>query len=217
MNMTCAFFDLDHTLVSTSTGLLWYKYLRKKGHASVFDTLKALYAYFRYRMNSLDIKTLAEREVRKVTGISERTMIEMCERWFHDMVKQHISPRAVEVVNEHRAKGHVLAILSAATPYTVDPVKRHLGIDHGICTHLDVKEGRFTGKLVEPYCYGEGKIYWAERFADESGLSLSDCYFYTDSFTDLPMLERVGMPRPVNPDRLLEAEAHKRGWPIVKF
>ncbi|UCD58555.1 MAG: HAD family hydrolase [Candidatus Hydrogenedentota bacterium] len=215
--MTGAFFDLDNTLVSKSTGLLYYRYLRKKGHTSVFDTVKALYAYIRYRMNSLDIRTLAEREVRRVAGMSEEAMVELCERWFDEMVKRHISPRAVEVVNEHRSKGHLLAILSAATPYAVGPVRRHLGIEHGICTHLVVRDGRFTGELVEPYCYGEGKVYWAKRFAKEHELRLEDCYFYTDSFTDLPMLEKVGMPRTVNPDRLLEAEARERGWPIMRF
>lgn len=215
--MTGVFFDLDNTLVTKSTGLLYYRYLRQKGHASFTDTLKALYFWLRYRMNSLDIKSLAEREVRKVTGMSERAMIELCDRWFHDMVRYYISPRAIEAVNEHRAKGHLLAILSAATPYTVNPVKKFLRIEHGLCTRLEVAEGRFTGRLVEPYCYGEGKLYWAERFVNKLGVRLEDFYFYTDSYTDLPVLERVGMPRPVNPDRLLEAEANRRGWPITRF
>jgi HAD superfamily hydrolase (TIGR01490 family) len=215
--MTGVFFDLDNTLLSTSSGLLWYRYLRKKGKASTFGIVKAVYAYIRYRRNSLDIRSLAQREVMKVAGMREADMVAMCERWFDEMVKNYIYPRAVEVVNEHREQGHTLAILSAATPYTVNPVKRHLGIEHGICTRLVVREGRFTGELVEPYCYGDGKSYWAERFADEHGVSLEESYFYTDSFTDMPMLERVGMPMPVNPDRLLEAEARRRGWPIVKF
>jgi HAD superfamily hydrolase (TIGR01490 family) len=215
--MTSAFFDLDNTLVTKSTGLLYYKYLRQKGYASIFDTMKALYFWLRYRMNSLDIKSLAEREVRKVAGMSERAMIELCDRWFHDMVRHYISSRAIETVNKHREQGHMLAILSAATPYTVNPVKKFLKIDHGLCTHLVVKDGCFTGELVEPYCYGEGKLYWAKRFAQENGIDLKDAYFYTDSYTDLPVLEHVGMPRPVNPDRLLEAEANRRGWPITRF
>ncbi|NQU08330.1 MAG: HAD family hydrolase [Candidatus Abyssubacteria bacterium] len=215
--MTTVFFDLDNTLVSTSTGILWYRYLRKKGHGSILGTAKMLYAYLRYRRNSLDIKTLAESEVKKVAGMPEDQMIDICERWFDEMVKHYIYPRAVEVINEHRSKGHTLAILSAATPYTVNPVKKHLDIEHGICTDLVVRDGRFTGEIVEPYCYGEGKTYWAERFANENGLSLEESYFYTDSFTDMPMLERVGYPKIVNPDKLLEAEASRRGWPILKF
>ena len=130
--------------------------------------------------NSLDIKTLAEKEMKKVIGIREDAMIQMCQQWFDEMVRQYIYPRAVEVVNEHREQGHVLAILSAATAYAVGPVKRHLDIEHGICTHLVVKNGCFTGELVEPYCYGEGKPYWAERFAKNNNLRLEDCYFYTD-------------------------------------
>ncbi len=215
--MTTAFFDLDNTLVSTSTGLLWFRYLRRKGHTSLWEVAKALYAYVLYRRNALDLKSLAEREVKRLAGLPEQTMIDMCERWFDEMVKDYIYPRAIEVVNEHRAKGHRLAILSAATPYVVNPVKEHLGIEHGICTGLVVRDGLFTGELVEPYCYGEGKIYWAERYAEENGISLGDSYFYTDSYTDLPMLEKVGMPRVVNPDKLLEAEAGRRDWPIENF
>ena len=215
--MTTAFFDLDNTLVRTSTGLLWFRYLRRKGHTSTWDVVKALYAYVRYRRNSLDLESLAEREVKRISGMSEQAMIDLCEVWFEEMVKSYIYPRAVEVVNEHKSKGHKLVILSAATAYVVNPVKEHLGIEDGICTRLVVRDGFFTGELVEPYCYGEGKIYWAEKYADENDINLEDCYFYTDSYTDLPMLEKVGMPVAVNPDKLLEAEAKKRGWPIVKF
>lgn len=215
--MTGVFFDLDNTLLSTSSGLLWYKYLRKKRRITILSLAKIVLAYVRYRRNSLDVRTLAEKEVQKVAGMSEEEMIAICERWFDEMVKHYIYPRAVDVVNEHRAKGHMLVILSAATPYSVNPVMKHLDIEHGICTKLEIENGLFTGKIVEPYCYGEGKIYWAEQFAKEKGLRFEDCYFYTDSYTDLPMLEKVGMPRPVNSDRLLEAEARKRDWPTMKF
>jgi len=215
--IVAAFFDLDNTVVSTSTGILWYKYLRKKGHASFWGVAKVLFAYLRYRRNTLDIRALAEKEVKRVAGMPEKQMIELCDRWFDDMVKHYIYPRAVEVIDEHKAQGHELAILSAATLYAVNPVKRHLGIEHGLCTRLEVRDERFTGKLVKPYCYGEGKIYWAELFAKESGVSLEDSYFYTDSYSDLPMLEKVGKPRVVNPDRLLEEEAKRRDWPILRF
>ena len=216
-NTTTAFFDLDNTIVRTSTGILWFRYMRRKGHTSSWEVVKAFYAYMRYRRNSLDIESLAEREVKRLANTSEEKMIEISEQWFDEMVKGYIYPRAIEVVNDHKAKGHKLAILSAATIYAVGPVKRYLGIEHGLCTRLAINDGVFTGELVEPYCYGKGKIYWAERFAEENGISLDNSYFYTDSFTDLPMLERVGMPQIVNPDKLLEAEAKKRGWPIVSF
>jgi HAD superfamily hydrolase (TIGR01490 family) len=215
--MICAFFDLDNTLISKSSGVLWYQYLRKKGHVSTFGIFKAFYAYLLYRRNSLDIKALAEKEMKKVVGLPEEAMLDMCEKWFDEMVKHYIYPRAVEVVAEHRARGHMLAILSAATTYAVGPVKKHLDIEHDICTHLVVKDGCFTGEIVEPYCYGEGKPYWARKFMKENDLRLEDCYFYTDSYTDMPMLELVGKPMAANPDSLLKAEAEKRGWPIIKF
>jgi putative phosphoserine phosphatase/1-acylglycerol-3-phosphate O-acyltransferase len=86
-----------------------------------------------------------------------------------------------------------------------------------ICTRLEVADGRFTGRIVEPICHGRGKLYWARRFCTEKGIDLAGSYFYTDSIRDLPTLEAVGHPRPVNPDRQLLREARQRGWPVQRF
>jgi len=80
-----------------------------------------------------------------------------------------------------------------------------------------VRDGRFTGEAVRPVCYGAGKIYWAERFATAQGVDLGRSYFYTDSITDLPVLERVGEPRIVNPDPRLRRVAARRGWPVLQL
>ena len=80
-----------------------------------------------------------------------------------------------------------------------------------------MRDGRFTGEAVRPVCYGAGKIYWAERFAQRHGIDLERSYFYTDSITDLPVLERVGEPRVVNPDPRLRRAAVRRGWPVMRL
>ena len=86
-----------------------------------------------------------------------------------------------------------------------------------LVTQLVVRDGRFTGEAVRPVCYGAGKIYWAERFAERQDIDLGRSYFYTDSITDLPVLERVGEPRVINPDPLLRRAAVRRGWPVARL
>ena len=92
-----------------------------------------------------------------------------------------------------------------------------LGISSVICTRPEVVDGRFTGRIVEPICHGRGKLYWAQQFCAQEGIDLAKSYFYTDSIRDLPTLEAVGHPRPVNPDRPLLREARQRGWPVQRF
>jgi phosphoserine phosphatase len=96
-----------------------------------------------------------------------------------------------------------------------DWVCEDLDIEHSIATRVEVVDGKFTGRGIKPFCYGRGKLYWAEKFAEEHGIDLAASWFYTDSIVDLPMLEAVGHPVAVNPDPRLRAEAKRRGWLVV--
>jgi putative phosphoserine phosphatase/1-acylglycerol-3-phosphate O-acyltransferase len=120
-------------------------------------------------------------------------------------------------VEEHKAQGHLVAILSSTTNYLAGPLAEDLGIEHLLVSQLVVEDGRFTGAAIHPLCYGDGKIYWARRFAEAHGVDLGASYFYTDSASDLPMLEVVGHPQVVNPDLILRREARRRGWPVLQY
>ena len=111
----------------------------------------------------------------------------------------------------------MVAILSSSMPYVVEPVARHLGIEHAICTRLNIADGCFDGTHVKPTCYGPGKVHWAEAFAREHDVDLASSFFYTDSYNDLPMLERVGVKRVVNPDTRLKRHARRVGWQIDEW
>jgi HAD superfamily hydrolase (TIGR01490 family) len=119
-------------------------------------------------------------------------------------------------VAAHREAGHVLALLTSATRYLAEPLGADLGIEHHLVSQLVVRDGRFTGEVVQPVCYGRGKVYWAERFAAEHGVDLAASFFYTDSITDLPLLDRVGHPRVVHPDPRLRRLAQRRGWQVLR-
>jgi putative phosphoserine phosphatase/1-acylglycerol-3-phosphate O-acyltransferase len=110
-----------------------------------------------------------------------------------------------------------VAILSSTTNYLADPLAADLGIEHLLVSRMVVRDGVLTGEVQRPLCYGAGKIHWARLFAAEHGVDLAESYFYTDSVTDVPMLELVGHPQVVNPDPLLRRLARRRGWNILQL
>ncbi|HZR82170.1 MAG TPA: HAD family hydrolase [Candidatus Binatia bacterium] len=210
-----AFFDIDGTLLSVNTAPLYARYLRRHGRARRRDLVRTAYYLLQYRLNLLDIDRALERASRMIVGQLESDVAAFCERWYEDMVRAYLVPGMTRVMDEHRAAGHEIALLSSSTSYLAAPLARDLGVDHLLVTRLEIVDGRFTGRAVAPVCYGPGKVHWARSFARERGVALADSYFYTDSITDLPVLELVGHPRIVNPDRLLRRLARKRGWPIL--
>lgn len=142
-------------------------------------------------------------------------MIELCRAWFDEMVARFIRPEMPALIEEHRRAGHEICILTASTPYVTRPLSERLGIGEWIASQLEVADGAFTGDIVRPLCYGEGKIHHARVWAAPRGIDLAQSFFYTDSITDLPMCEAVGTPILVSPDRKLRREGRARGWKIL--
>lgn len=127
-------------------------------------------------------------------------------------------PTRAATVAWHRNQGHRVVIVSAATPYVVRHVARDLDLDDEyLATRLEVVDGKFTGRVVEPACYGQGKVILTRQYAADHNLDLGQSYFYSDSSSDLPLLEAVGHPVAVNPNRRLGRIAAGRGWPVMKF
>jgi putative phosphoserine phosphatase/1-acylglycerol-3-phosphate O-acyltransferase len=212
-----AFFDLDKTLIADNSATMFMKRRYEQGEVTGIDLLKGLGAYLRYKVGILDIRNWTLSEMAQFSGESERGLEEMAAAWVEDAVVQTIYPEARRLVEEHVAMGHLVAIISGATRFVVRPIAMHLGIEHMLYTRLEVEEGRFTGRVIEPICFGEGKIYWLQQFIDEHEIELAKSYFYTDSITDLPLLDIVGHPIVANPDPLLYRTAIKRRWPVRFF
>jgi putative phosphoserine phosphatase/1-acylglycerol-3-phosphate O-acyltransferase len=212
---SAAFFDIDHTLITADSGMLFVRYLRQQRRLKRRALVRPLYYTLLHRLNLLDINTLFARYTDWVRGQSHDEMRRLCDAWFAACVRPAISATMAAKVAEHRARGHVVAILSSATNYVAEPLGRELDIEHLLVNRLLVVDGRLTGAAVRPLCYGDGKRYWAEHFAQTHGVDLQGSYFYADSIADLPALSVVGHPRPVNPDRLLRRHARRHGWPIM--
>jgi HAD superfamily hydrolase (TIGR01490 family) len=212
-----AFFDMDRTLVRVNSGTEWIRYLRRRREISTGRMLQALAWIAQYKLSILDMESVTARVTAEMAGDSEQEMIDKCLIFTREVVLPQISPKALAVLERHRAAGHVVAILSTSTPYVTEPLARHLGIEHVLCTRLSVRDGRFDGTHVKPACYGLGKVHWAEAFARERDVDLTRSFFYTDSYTDLPMLERVGEARVVNPDTRLRRHARRVGWEVDEW
>ena len=210
-----ALFDMDRTLVRKETVSLYVKYQRELGEATFSDAVKVLYWMLQYTAGILDAPEVAARALRSIEGFPEVVLSARCDDWFRTHVEKHVCDEGRRAVEMHRAKGEVLAVVTGATSYATRPLGRLLGIPHLVTSELEVDDrGLFTGRFHAPLCYAEGKIERAEKLAKEQGFSLDEATFYSDSYTDLPLLERVDVPVCVNPDPRLRRVAKARGWRI---
>ncbi len=213
-----AFFDIDHTVLSKNSASLYVKYMYKEGKLGADAVIKMMFYLALYKVNLLNFEQVAERETRKYKGESEKDTIDLCQKWFDEVVVNHIYPEAVELMEQHRKKGDPVIFLSSASVYLARPLAEYMGVEHYLCNRPVIDEsGLYTGELKKPFCYGREKAFHARKFADENGLDLSGSFFYTDSVTDLGAMECFGNPVAVNPDPLLRKQALKRGWSILDF
>ena len=218
MGRVAALFDMDHTLLDTSSGQLYARYLYRTGQMGPWQLARVAWWGLLTRLGLLDMQEMVPRLLAAAVGDDADEMQRICNRWFASDVASHIAEIGQQRVAEHRVQGHVVAIVSGSTQYAVGPMAAYLGIPgQYVCTRLESKDGHLTGKVIPPVCLGEGKIVWAERFAAEHDVDLAVSYFYTDSISDQPLLERVGHPVAVTPDPRLRRLAQERGWPIESF
>ncbi len=213
---TAALFDLDRTLIAgfSAQDVLFERALsRDVEFDKLLDAVRSAVAYGTGR---IEFAEFVRRAAAELAGRPESENLAFGQRVFDKRVAQRIYPESRALVAAHRRRGHTLAVVSSATPYQVEPVARDLGIDHVMCTRLEVKDGVCTGRVIET-CFGEGKAIAARRLAAQENLDLSQSFFYSDGHEDLPLLEAVGRPRPLNPDTRLAAEAKRRGWRTTRF
>ena len=214
MSRVGAFFDVDRTIVSVNTGRLFLRDLRRRGEISFFRALRALVWMAKYHLSLIDLQWVATRLAGEMAGKLEREFADTCRGWVERDVLPLVVPGARGQIEKHRAQGHVLAILSTSPTYVTQPLAEALGIDEVMSTRFEVDHGHFTGRLIGPACVGPGKVHWAEDLGARRQVDLSQSWFYTDSYTDMPMLERVGNRVVVNPDPRLRRMAKRRGWPV---
>src|SRR5260370_29417924 len=214
---SAAFFDVDRTLIAGFSAAEFLRDGLRSGLLSPADFAVAIGTAVRFQLGQIGFSGFVAGTTGILRGRSEAEFAALGERIFRERLATEIYPESRALVDAHRRKGHTLAVVSAATRYQIDPLARELEIPHVLCTRLQVRQGRFTGQLLRPTCYGEGKAVGARALAAAQGVDLAHSYFYTDSDEDLPLLDVVGRPRPTNPNRRLAEIAAARGWPVRSF
>jgi putative phosphoserine phosphatase/1-acylglycerol-3-phosphate O-acyltransferase len=212
-----AFFDLDRTLIARFSAVDFLFDGLRSGLIGPRQLGDLVLTAMRFQRQQISFSAFVTGVSGMLRGLREEDFSATGARLFEEQLAGAVYPEARALVQAHQRKGHTVAIVSAATRYQVEPLARDLGIAHVLCTQLEVKHGAFTGDVVRPTCYGEGKALFARRLARRHRVRLKQSYFYTDSDEDLPLLELVGKPRPLNPNRRLTEIATARGWPLRRF
>ena len=213
----CAIFDFDGTIIAGYSATVFISEQLKRGDLSPREFVELMSAMTNFGLGNMGFSGMMAVNAQFMRGIEEQTYIEIGEELYQKQIARLIYPESRALVDAHLAKGHTVAVISSATPYQVEPAARDLGIDHVLCTTLEVKNGKFSGSVNRPTCFGQGKVDAAESLASEYDADLDQSFFYSDSTDDILLLERVGQPRALNPSSKLRAIARDRGWPIGTF
>lgn len=212
-----ALFDFDGTIIAgySATAMLWEKIKRREMTAE--EVVETINVMAQYSTGNMGFSGLMSGAAKFMKGVTEDSYFEFGEELYEKHIARKVYPEARALIEAHRAKGHTIAIVSSATIYQIEPTARDLDIEHVLCSQYEVENGEFTGNIIRPLCFGEGKVIAAEGLAAEYSLDLDNSYFYSDSYDDIELLERVGKPRPLNPNGKLREAARENDWPLEKY
>jgi HAD superfamily hydrolase (TIGR01490 family) len=212
-----AFFDLDETLLSDNSGKVFWKYCLENSIYTPIELGMLGFSLFKFLTGFEDTEDFVRNWARSFKGWRADRMHEITSELFDTRIKQIIRSSARKEIEMHRERGARTVILSASTPFVCEPVKNYLGMDEVLCTGLAIQEGLFTGDLAGPYIYGEQKYLSALAYSQQQNFDLQKCYYYGDAYTDRFVMDGVGNPICVSPDRKLREYAQNRAWNIVEW
>ena len=214
-----AFFDLDKTILAKSSSFAFARPFYREGLIGRSDVVRSAYAQFMFHTSGADhdqMETMREYMSSLVEGWEVERVQQVVAQTLDEIVDPMVYEEAVELIELHRLAGLDIVIISSSGTDVVEPIGARLGADLAIGTQVAIEDGRYTGEILF-YAYGEGKAEAVRALAIERGYDLDQCFAYSDSQTDLPMLEAVGHPVAVNPDAALRQVALDRDWPILDF
>jgi HAD superfamily hydrolase (TIGR01490 family) len=217
--MEAAFFDLDKTVIARSSTLAFGRPLYREGFINRGELVKGIYAQLVYLLTGADEDKMEKMRgalLELTRGWEKQKLETLVQETLSELIDPIIYAEAMDLVEQHVAAGRRVYLVSSSAEEIVFPIARYLGVPHAIATRPGIQDGKYTGEL-EFYCYGPGKREAILAEAAEHGIDLDRSYAYSDSVTDVPMLETVGHPHAVNPDKDLRAIATEREWPILEF
>jgi len=210
-----AFFDLDRTVLDCNSATLWVRRQVRQGHMGKLFAAKMAGMIGLYQLGFGNVDDTVKQAILALKGQDESDIIARTVAFWQDEIAHRVRPGVAAVLAAHRSQGEALVLLTGSSSYMSALVVEALGLDGALCTRFEVQDGRFTG--MGELCYGDAKLVAAQAYLADKEAALIDCAFYTDSFTDLPVMLRVGRPVAVAPDPRLKRHARRAGWEIADW
>lgn len=213
-----AFFDLDRTLIPFNSALKYAQFERREGRLSLPQLVRSAFWSFLYHLNVLDLEETYIKALKHYRGEHDTVLRERTNRWFNAEVSNRLQPGAVKALEDHRKQEHFIVLLTNSSCYVAEIATKTWKMDAWLANYFPLDDnGNLTGGINRPLCYGEGKVVRSQKLAMKHHINLENSYFYTDSYSDLPMLKIVGNPCIINPDPRLKRTAKKENWPILDW
>lgn len=216
--MSLAIFDLDNTLLGGDSDHAWGEFLVQRGivDGELYRTSNDRF-YRQYQDGTLDIHAYLAFALEPLTRYSAAELAALHADFMRSTIEPLRLAKADALLAEHRARGDRLLIITATNAFITRPIAHWLGVDDILATEPELRDGRYTGKIVGTACFREGKVTRLHEWLAQHPFDLAGASFYSDSQNDLPLLELVGWPVAVDPDDTLRAVAAERGWSIISL
>lgn len=209
-----AFFDLDRTIISLNSGSMLVRQAYKKRLMTSGNLINAILQYYLYKFNLRDTNLIITNMGGWLKGIPAADIEQLSQEVFDKYLRNSIRPEIIKEIDLHKNQNARTVILSSAISFVCKPVAVHLGIDDLICTTMETEAGILTGRPVGNFCFEDEKRIRLLSYCEKYHCDNADAWYYADSIADLPVLEVVGHPLCVSPDRKLERIANTRRWNI---
>lgn len=219
MSRAAAFFDLDKTIIAKSSTLAFGRPFYQGGLINRRAVVRGAYAQFVFALSGADedqMDRMRDYLTAMCAGWDVQQIRDIVTETLHDIIDPIVYDEAVELIEQHKANGLDVVVVSSSGSEVVGPIAEMVGAHSSVATTMVERDGKYTGE-IDFYAYGPHKAEAVLALAAAQGYDLAESYAYSDSITDLPMLEAVGHPVVVNPDRALRKEAIARQWPILAF
>lgn len=216
VDLNLAIFDLDNTLLGGDSDYLWGRFLIERGlvDGEYYEHENRRF-YEEYKVGTLDIHEFLRFSLQPLSEHDMATLHDWRVAFIREKIEPIMLPAARSLLQQHRAQGHTLLIITATNRFVTEPIANMLEVEHLLATEPEIRDGRYSGGVSGTPCFREGKVENLKIWLKATGMNLASSWFYSDSLNDLPLLEMVTHPVAVDPDDTLAEHARLRGWPVI--
>ncbi|OGC03165.1 hypothetical protein A2276_07125 [candidate division WOR-1 bacterium RIFOXYA12_FULL_43_27] len=212
---SAAFFDVDNTILNGYTQVILAKHLLRKGVFPFRKYVNVLIWYLFYKAGLINnFSDIRDKSIEILKGWPKEKLSETMRECFDCSIKKHIYKKMLDLIAQHKKDFFKIILVSSSLDFLVDEIKKYLSADITICSELEIVGGVSSGKVLDSGISGEKKAEAITLLAKKLGINLNTSYAYSDHISDLPFLEKVGIPVAINPDKQLRKICEKKGWEI---